>query len=467
MRKYQLIGRKKLFATTRLVEYPSLHILSLPNEILFEILAYLHQDLKVLLALAQTCSRFRTLVNKFYLYKDVYFTPSRFHKFLNSHLPGYNSSLGKRFGWNDCSSQINLINLVHFNKPPTEKSSDDSTIISGSYNVESVHSRLKRDAYSEFVQGLRYLLKEGFGIKSVTLSEVAPEFKFPHDSTQGSKVSGFSKLARSSRTLKHLVISSQDGWSIPFNYAHISLFFSVFNVVNELELTNFIIDKPKLCASSQPTLHIEKLTLNSCTFTSQHPDSHKHNTSPLFKSCKTLILRDILLVADLSVIDMIKANNQLSSLVLDIDSDVFYSIRSAERTFNFARFNLFFKLLCSGEGGFSKLKTLTLTNFDLLNHCSHKSAASTQQDEWVPAPTDNFETFLQYICAIRKLVIHMRRERKGRNRCIRCGYSKVETGDSLSMQHTRGEWSKALKKVCHSNEIIIYDSDGTQVFHSS
>lgn len=469
MRKYQLIGRKKLFSKTKIVDYPPLHILSLPYEVLIEIISYLERDIKALLALTRTCSRLRTIVNKFFLYRDVVFSATRFRKFVGYHLPGHNSSLTKKLGLNDSSTQINLIQLIKFIKPPMEKSENYSTNIGGSYNVESVHARLNRDMYSEFVSGLRYLLKEDFGLKAVEISEVSPGFEFPQDVYITPRSTTLSwKKSKPTRTLQHLKISAQNGWSIPFSFSQVSLFFSVFDIIEELELTNFIIDKEKLCSSTVPQVQINKITLNACTYTTQKQVHSKTNFSPMFGNCSSLALRDIHLVLDLSVIDFIKNNHQLSSLTLDIDSPVFYSAVNDERKFNFARYNLFFKLLCSGEGGYASLKKLELENFDLINDCSHAAVDPSQDDDWVPAPTDNFETFLQYVSAIPKLVINLKKERKVGNVCVRCGYSKENTPETPSAQNANGEWRRIISKLNNgSNEVTVRDSNGSRLFQAS
>lgn len=468
MRKYQLIGRKKLFAKTRLVDYPPLHFLSLPYEVLIEIISYLERDIKALLALTRTCSRLRIIVNKYFLYRDVVFSATRFRKFVGYHLPGHSSSLIKKLGLNDSSTQINLIQLVKFIKPPMEKSENYTTNIGGSYNVESVHARLNRDMYSEFVSGLRYLLKEDFGIKAVEISEVSPGFEFPQDAYVSRSTTSSWKKPKPTRILRHLKISAQNGWSIPFSFSQISLFFSVFDIIEELELTNFIIDKEKLCSCTIPQVQINKIALNACTYTTQKQGASKTNFSPMFGNCSSLALRDIHLVLDLSVIDFIKNNHQLSSLILDIDSPVFYLAVNDERKFNFARYNLFFKLLCSGEGGYASLKQLELENFDLMNDCSHARVDPSQEDNWVPAPTDNFETFLHYVSAIPKLIINLKKERKVGNVCVRCGYSKEKTPDIPSAQHASGDWGRFISRLkSGSNEVTVRDSNGLQLFQTS
>lgn len=444
MRKYQLIGRKKLFSKSKQFDYPPLHILLLPNEVLIEILTLLARDTKALLALTRTCSKFRTLVNKYFLYQSIDFTPSRFHKFVAYHLPGYSSSLSKKLGLNDSSSQINLIQRINFKNPPTSKSANDTANIAGSYSVEDVHSGQNRNAYNDFVSGLRYLLKEDFALKAASICEVSPGFGFPSDSYSIPRTSTLSwSKPKATRTLQHLKIGAQSGWSIPFNFSQMSVFFSIFDVVEELELTNFIIDREKLTLSSVPHLRINKITLNACTYISQKLPHTKHSACPMFEACHKLTLRNIHTGLDLSVIDFIKSNNRLSSLTLDMESPVFYSVVNGERRFNFARYNLFFKLLCSGEGGFASLKDLGLENFDLMNSCAHAPSPS-QDDDWIPPPTDTFEIFLEHVSTIPKLTICLKKEHRVTNVCVRCGHSKSEQQTST---HSMAVWQNFLRNA--------------------
>ena len=89
MKKYQLIGRKKVFTKSKTsVSYPTAHLCSLPVEILLEIFNCFENDLKTLLKLSLVCNKFHLIINKNFLYNNIIITtPRRFSKFSQTHLP--------------------------------------------------------------------------------------------------------------------------------------------------------------------------------------------------------------------------------------------------------------------------------------------------------------------------------------------------------------------------------------------
>ena len=96
---------------------------------------------------------------------------------------------------------------------------------------------------------------------------------------------------------------------------------------------------------------------------------------------------------ELSLIDLIKVKNEaLHYLTLDIGSNIFYT----NQEFKFGKYNPFFQLLCSGVGGYSRLDTLKLTNFELFDYLRHDDVHK-DVDSWIEPPTDNFETFMEYV----------------------------------------------------------------------
>ncbi|KAM9905114.1 hypothetical protein OXX69_007306, partial [Metschnikowia pulcherrima] len=165
MKKYQLIGRKKVAVNRRTSgSYPPLHICSLPFEILLQILTLVQVDIRDLLSLALTCSKFNMAISKLFLYRRLRFSStSQFNSFAQAHLPYKASSLARRFISNEPSGKINFITSVHFVNPPTYSNLNTQASIAGSYEIDTSESGPPE--YRYFVKGMRSLLNEAYGIK--------------------------------------------------------------------------------------------------------------------------------------------------------------------------------------------------------------------------------------------------------------------------------------------------------------
>lgn len=388
MKKYQLIGRKKIFDRKPNhinVTYSTNHLISLPLEILLIIFDQINFTDYINISL--TCKKLKNLIYKFFLYYLISFTSSeKFYLFAINHLPLWkNSRLGKRLGLNDVSSQINYIHHVTFVNPPKCKTDSESIKIAGSYDIESIKQRNDFLDYNEFVENFTTLLKEGYGIKSLTINEISPHFSFP--SVLIKKYTGLFRKSPVSRSLDVLKLSTQSGWSLPFKFEHISTIVSVFDNINELTLHNFIIEENKLLTGAQNVnLSINNLVLNSCKFIPTTKKREKiASNHDIFTSVKHLHLINLNSGTDLSTIDFVKfRNNHLNELTIDLGSKIFFDCRNENtRIFNFTKFNGFFKLVCSGNS-YTNFEYLNLINFDLFDKSGKMlNVDQTPTDDWI------------------------------------------------------------------------------------
>lgn len=476
MKKYQLIGRKKVFTKSKQnINYPAAHICSLPVEILLEIFNCFDNDKKTLLKLSLACNKFHLIINKNILYKNITISTLRtFDKFSQAHLPSTIYSIAKRFGHNEPSKNINLVKSVHFINPPTRNSSNRKTNIAGSYDVESVNSRDEEVCFNEYRDSFMSLLKEAYGLKAIIISEISPEFSFEHDipSETSHIFSGF-KAKKPSRTIGKLVLKAQSGWSIPFKISHISSLFHVYDTIDELVLHNFVVDDLKLTSNSSKIGGINKLTLNSCIYiknSNRKMQNYKKKCPDIFADVSTLRLLNILSEGDLSIIDVVKQNNRLSKLTMDLGSQIFYlasKSSNVEKNFNYARYNLFFKLLCSGQGSYANINELELINFDLFDGFTHTHIRDENKDDWIAPLTDNFESLLVYLSTIKKLTIILKEKPKKVRTCLKCGFTKSEKPDKKILLLNSKEWSILLNPLLSANEdcaVRISDHKGNSMF---
>ncbi|KAM9887857.1 hypothetical protein OXX79_013324 [Metschnikowia pulcherrima] len=170
--------------------------------------------------------------------------------------------------------------------------------------------------------------------------------------------------------------------------------------------------------------------------------------------------------ADLSLIDLVKANEKLSRLSIDLSSAIFYYVDPIGNTskFNFAKYNNFFKLVCSGEGGYAKLKEIVLTNFDLFHTFSHeheKHGLDTIQEEetgWPVPSTNTFEDFLQNLSAIPSLKIVVKEAPKVMHTCKNCGFTIKEDTKKISSLRP-DEWCLILRPILSRKacSVVVYD----------
>ena len=251
--------------------------------------------------------------------------------------------------------------------------------------------------------------------------------------------------------------------------------FNVYGAIDELVLHNFVLDDLKLTSSSKIG-GINKLVLFSCIYSnslSKKVPNQKKRCPDILAEVTELRLLNILSGSDLSVIDVIKQNGKLSKLTLDLDSQVFYLMTknsSNEKQFNFARYNLFFKLLCSGQGFYANLTELELINFDLFDSFRHKHKIKEEDednDDWVAPLTDTFESLLTYLSTIQNLSIVLKERPKKVRTCIKCGFTKSEQPDKKIHSLNNREWSILLHPLLSENEdctVKIFDHKGNRVF---
>lgn len=425
MKKYQLIGRKlnNRFPTRKgAINYPPLHLYSLPLEILLRIFRSLHHNGQPLLPVARVCKNFYQIICKYFIYRQIKFKTSvEFFKFANQHLNG------------EVSNKINYLENVTFVNPQIKKSSNQSINIAGSYAVESNSRTMDTLSYTEFISTLGNLFSHAYGLKCVQFTEIAPEFAFPLEFKQKASTSLFKrKVTKRKRSLEKLVLRPQSGWSIPLKDIHLSLFCEYFDSIAELHLIDFIIDQP-----INVDIKVRKLILQSCSYSIKKIKS----PSPLFKDVSVLELQGLTSSMQLSLIDLVKLNNKLNTLILDLMSSVFY----ANGEFNFTKFNPFFRLLCSGEGSYANLKTLVLKNFDLFNYLKHDDLHE-DVDSWIEPPTNNFETFMKYVSFVPSLIIVLKKTPVRVNTCKKCGFKKQQL-DKLIETLTPQEWEIFLKRL--------------------
>ncbi|EGV60877.1 hypothetical protein PSN45_001333 [Yamadazyma tenuis] len=414
MNRYQLIGRKTKVNRPQTPDYGPLSLHSMPPEILIKIFSHFKNDTLELINISLVCRKLHNIIVKNFLYKDVRFKDTNsFLKFTHAHLPN------KRYGVSETSTHVNLIRTVEFVNPPVQNSQNSRTNIAGSYSVNVVISNNSVTNFNDFVSGVNMLLKENYNLKTIIISEISPQFLFNNISVDTSLLKKYKK--RQNRTLHRLVIKAQTGWSILFRVNHISKILDIFDSVDELELHNFIIDESKLVGLSIPkTVIIHQLSLVSCSFTNR---CQKRTPSELLKSTSSLRLENLTNNSDLSVIDMVKCNDMLETLIMDMDSKLFYENGS----FNFKTFNPFFKLLCSGSGYFANLKCLVFDNFDILyqyNH-NHKNEENDRHEE------NTLTEFLNHISKTKYLIIKVKDMPRTIHTCKNCGFMKTQDGISI------------------------------------
>ena len=469
MKKYQLIGRKKVAVNRRTSgSYPPLHICLLPFEILLQILTLVQVDIRDLLLLALTCSKFNMVILKLFLYRRLRFlSTSQFNSFAQAHLPYKASSLARRFISNEPSGKINFITSVHFVNPPTYSNLNTQASIAGSYEIDTLESGPPE--YRYFVKGMRSLLNEAYGIKEVRLSEISPQFLFAPEFVESASSLGIKarfRTPKQARCLERLVLTAQSGWTIPFKVSHISLFASIFQKVSILHLNNFVINEQKLVSeSSTHHFSVESLVLSACIYTDPKKAA-KRKAIGMFADTSSLEMTLMQHGADLSLIDLVKANEKLSRLSIDLSSAIFYYVDPIGNTskFNFAKYNNFFKLVCSGEGGYAKLKEIVLTNFDLFHTFSHeheKHGLDTIQEEetgWPVPSTNTFEDFLQNLSAIPSLKIVVKEAPKVMHTCKNCGFTIKEDTKKISSLRP-DEWCLILRPILSRKacSVVVYD----------
>lgn len=446
----------------------SLSLHNLPLEILLAIFDLYVSDPKTLLRLALTCQKFNSIINKHYLYKDVVIgSVASFSKFSICHLPLFTSSIAKKLKLTDPSTKINYIQTFRSIDPPTKDSVNHNIRVAGLYSVENVHNR-SSSSYQEYIECFLTLLHESYGIKTICISEISPSSTFPTEAitsppSQSSSLL-FWKKEKPRKVLDKLVLKTQSGWSIPFKLSHISLFVNHFSTINELELHNFIIDDYKLTVSF-PTLtksiSIKKLSLNSCIYANTlRKLNYDKKICPLFSDTTSLELNSILTRSDLLVIDFIKQNRKLTQLVIDFSSSIFYDNDSK---FDFARFNSFFKLICSGSQGYSTLCDMTFIKFDLFQYFGHQH----EQKTTVASETDTLECLLTYLGQLKNLTIVLKKRLRRFQTCKNCGFTESSDKDKDMTQLTPLEWTIVLRPLLSANEnckIKIKDHNYSTLF---
>lgn len=419
--RYQFIGRRRKVDKIQTPKYKSQHIHSLPLEILNGIFSYLEDDIVQLVNVSYVCRRFHTIICRTFLYKSISFKPNQFLRFTHAHLPN------KRNGVYETSTYVNMIREIEIVNPPIRDSQNNKTQIAGSYEVESNSGVGGFVSFSEFVSDLTVLMKEDFNLRSITLSEISPQFLFPNTPEESHSILKRSKKPIK-RRLERLVIKAQNGWSILFKINHIVKILEIFDTIGELELHNFIIDETRLVSSQLPLLvTINNLTFNSCSFTNRDPKKHYCS---LFKDTSGLRLLNLSVPSDLSIIDLVKRSNQLTSLSLDTSSKLFYE----KDSFNIKGFNPFFKLLCSKQGSFCKLRLLVLENFDLLHQYNHehgrKDSPSLNDEDLEQSNT--LTGLLNNLSSIPYLIIRVKETPRSIRICKKCGF--LETEDVASVE---------------------------------
>lgn len=443
MKKYQLIGRKLNNRFPKRKEpsnYPLLHLHSLPLEIQLRIFRSIYSDGQSLLPVARVCQSFYHIICKYFIYRKVEFKTSlEFFKFANQHLTG------------EVSNKINYLESATFINPQVKKSSNQSINIAGSYAVESNTRTMDTLSYTEFISTLGNLFTHAYGLKSLQFTEIAPEFAFPLEVKQKTSTSLFKrKVTKRKRSLDALVLRPQSGWSIPLKDIHLSLFCEYFDTIKELHLIDFIIDQP-----INVDIKVEKVIFQSCSYSIKKVKS----PSPLFKDVSVLELQGLTSSMQLSLIDLVKLNNKLNTLILDLQSSVFY----INGEFNFTKFNPFFRLLCSGEGNFANLKTLVLKNFDLFNYLKHDDLHE-DVDSWIEPPTNNFDTFMKYVSFMSNLVLVLKKTPVRVNTCKKCGFKKQQL-DKLIETLTPQEWEIFLKPLgLQDNRLKIELHDSVDLY---
>lgn len=454
MKNYQLIGRKKVVTRHSPHSYPVLHLHSLPYEILY--LIFHNLPLDSLVAMAVTCRKFHNIICKNFLYNAIkFYSTSHFLKFALAHLPK-KTSFSRRLGLQEPSSMINFIRSVHFVNPPTNNRKTCSTQIAGTYSVESVNDGVSQ--YTEFLHYFNCLLSNCYGLKEVQISEISPQFAFPPDLPSSPTFKN--KFRKSThRHIDRIVLTAQSGWTIPFKLDHVAVFTFIYDSVLLLHLKKFVINESKLFSDAfTKKVSISDLRITAGLYT---PDSrYKKKFCNLFSETTSLTLQDILHDGDLTIIDFIKSNDKLSRLSIDLSSSVFYTNDQKRSTFNFARFNNFFKLVCSGTGSYATLKTLELFNFDLFYDYAH-THKSVLHDDWVAPLTSTFEYFLRYISEIENVVIIIKDTPKVMATCVKCGFKQQESKKPIPSLLSL-EWQIVLAPLLENEKcsVDIYTHNG-------
>ncbi|KAG7665547.1 uncharacterized protein J8A68_000949 [[Candida] subhashii] len=482
MKKYQLIGKRGSGLLSSFhsnnntkkssnIQYPQLHLCSLPFEIL--LLIFNQLDQRDLLSISLTCKRFNQFINKYFLYNKIHFTTTKqFQSFANNHLSNSTSSGGNK---------INYLTTVEFNNPQIKRagSSNYKSNIAGSYQIEVIRPP-NEISHDDFVQSLNKLFMESFGLKCLIINEISPDFQFPDNIQQPYQKQVISRFLRNKKTtlpkpkrsLEKLILKTQSGWSIPLKYSHISLICNHFNVIHQLQLINFIIDDTKSILSNDTTASphvadIESLILDSCNYTNsfKKPKS-KPIPNPMFHNVSQLELKNITNDNCLSLIDYIKLNNsKLYHICIDMNSSLFYL---DGQQFNFGKFNPFFKIICGRLGGYKNVTNITLTNFGLFEYLKQEDDKS-DVDSWVEPPTDNFETFMKYISEISKLTIVLKESLKKVRTCIKCGHKEQLSRDKLIDTLSNHEWKVLLSQleINNHNSIKIFNRKHKLLYNSA
>lgn len=376
---------------------------------------------------------------------------------------------------------------------------DMGTNIAGSYTIDDAcDSDRSGLSYEDFLSSFNAILKEAYGLKSITINEISPHFAFPDTWEDEKTLSKFRRKGQKmKKTLNRLQLSTQSGWTVPFRLSHISGILTEYDTINELVLRNFIVDDTKLSSITIPSgqkITINKVTFMSCTFSNSSRNRRK--TAELFSSVTSVQLSSILSANDLSMIDFMKVNHMLLSLIIDFDSPVFYSINElGERQFDFTRYNSFFKLVCSGQGGYKSIKELVLTNFDLFKHYIHvhrkngRSLATIAEEEeeeevededeedtpidpyddrrlWYPHTNanyteshilslprdDTFDALLSNLAPVPSLTFILKVRPELVHTCARCGFTKTEDDTQIASLNNN-DWWVLLSPLLHANEM--------------
>lgn len=481
MKKTQLMGRRKVANPKRNPKYPALHIHSLPYEILIAIFSHLSSDVQTLLLLSLTCSKFHNIVCKTFIYQDVFFKlTSHFLRFAAAHL-SLRASLARRFGLNEPSSMINYIRKVHFVNPPTNDRESSLTKIAGTYSVENVNRGTLN--YDDWVTSFKCLLNEAYGIKEVSICEISPQFEFPPEFMANPSLLSLKftfRRQQPSRHLEKLTLTAQSGWTIPFKPSQMLLFAYVFDQIDELQLNKFVINEAKLSDAWEKKFVIDSFAASACIY-SDVKKGGRRKSSHVFAYTRLLLLLDVQNGANLSLIDVVKLNGRLLRLVIDVGSKIFYSTEGAKgKSFNFSKFNNFFKLICSGQGGYCGLREVVLVNFDLFHDFGHQHenrpldviqedselvSHEDDVDSWVEPPTNTFQYFLRYLLQIPQLTIVVKEQPKVMHTCVKCGFTQEEVSKKVSslLPH---EWGIILAPVlCNPKcTVNIYDHAWTTLF---
>lgn len=418
MKRYQLIGRKKALSKRATPDYGKYHLHSLPYEILCQIFSNLSNDLPQLVRTSMICVKFNNIINKNFLYKLIKFTTiDKFMKFSEVHIP-------RRFGSIDTSTQVNYIQCMEIKNPPSKSSKNHETKIAGSYKLSDDNTQ--QVVFNDFIKNFKTVIQNDYNLKILVISEISPQFEF--DSLS------FFKRKSNRRSLGKLVLKAQTGWSILFKVNHLSAILEVFNDIHEVELCNFIIDETKLQKIGDiPSTSIDKIIFNSCSYINR---PSKRTLCKIFQSTSSLSLIQLKNSNDLSLIDFIKFNENLSSLSIDMSSRIFYTVNedgNNDPSFNYKSFNPFFKLICLSKS--YNLKHLTLENFDLIHECNHQSLLAR----------NNLLELLEIVSPLPTMV----KIKQKSQTCTKCGFLKTE--------HLNKDWSSFLKSI-HFRDFTISDS---------